>query len=143
MQRVYLLSALILSAFCLVSCNPDSRLNGVWEGSQWQDGKEVDDTQVTFEFNNGSLKISQNAGSISLNLQGSYVTDVQKFPNQILFTVNISSDIAYVRKGIYRFNLPLFGKTLYLSVTQSDEGDYPAKEKLNPDVGPVYILKKK
>lgn len=143
MKRVYLLLALIFSAFCLVGCNPDSRLNGVWEGSQWQDGKEVEDTSVTFEFNDGSLKISQNAGIISLNFEGSYVTDVQKFPNQILFIIETTNDTVLVRKGIYRFNLPLFGKTLYLSVTQSYEENYPAKEKLNPDVGPVYILKKK
>lgn len=143
MRRVYLLTVLLVSLLYLSGCNPDSRLNGVWEGPQWENGKEVENTLVTFEFNNGNLKISQNAGAVSFNYEGSYVTDVQKFPNQILFTINITNDIAHVRKGIYRFNLPMFGNTLYLAVTQSDEENYPAKEKLNPNVGPVYILKKK
>lgn len=143
MKKFFFLTVLIFGLVYLSGCNPDSRLNGVWEGSQWENGKEIENTLVTFEFNNGSLKISQNAGAISINLQGSYVTYIEKFPNQIFFTINLTNDTAIIRKGIYRFNLPMFGKTLYLSVSQSDEEDYPPKERLNPDVGPVYILKKK
>jgi len=144
MKKMHLLGVLFFLVLHLSGCNPDSRLNGVWEGTQWENGKEVENTLVTFEFNDGTVKFSQNVGAISFNAQGSYVTDVQKFPNQILFNINIiGNDIALVRKGIYRFNLPLFGKTLYLSVSQSDNENYPTKERLNPDVGPVYILKKK
>lgn len=143
MKKIFFLTVLIFGLMYLSGCNPDSRLNGVWEGSQWENGKEVENTLITLEFNNGSLKLSQNAGGISFNYQGEYVTYTEKFPNQIFFTIHITNNIAEIRKGIYRFNLPMFGKTLYLSVTETDEEDYPPKERLNPDVGPVYILKKK
>ncbi|MGC8738599.1 MAG: hypothetical protein ACP5UA_08135 [Candidatus Hydrogenedens sp.] len=143
MKKIFLLMVLVLGLVSLSGCNPDTRLNGVWEGSQWENGKEMENSQITIEFKSGSLKISQNVGAISFNYQGSYATYIEKFPNQIFFTINIDNNIAIIRKGIYRFNLPMFGKTLYLSVTQSDEENYPPKERLNPDVGPVYVLKKK
>ncbi len=136
----------IILVFCIVflsSCNPDSRLNGVWEGSQWKNGKEVENTLVTLEFKDGYIKLTQNAGLLSLNYEGTYITDTAKYPNRILMTLKLVGDIAVVRKGIYRFNLPFLGKTLYLSASESDDEDYPPKERLNPDVRPVYILKKK
>lgn len=143
MKKIFFLTVLVFALVYLSGCNPDTRLNGVWEGSQWKNGKEVENTNITIEFNDGKIKLSQNAGALSVNMEGSYVTDVGKYPNQILFTLNLVNNIAFVRKGVYRFNLPMFGKTLYLSVTESDEEDYPPKERLSPDVGPVYILKKK
>ena len=144
MKKVIVYSLFVVAILALSGCNPDSRLNGIWEGTLWENGGEVENSAITFDFNNGIVKVSRTVGPLSLNYQGTYTTDSFKIPSQILFNINIINDnVIYVRKGIYRFSFPIFGNTLYLSVAESEEGNYPDKERLGTNIGPVYVLEKR
>ncbi|HOV33991.1 MAG TPA: hypothetical protein PLX23_11595 [Candidatus Hydrogenedens sp.] len=144
MKKVVVYSMFVVAILTLSGCNPDSRLNGIWEGTKWENGGEVENSAITFDFNDGIVKASRTVGPLSLNYQGTYTTDSFKIPSKILFSVNIINDnFIYVRKGIYRFSFPIFGKTLYLSIAESEEGDYPDKGRLDANIGPVYVLEKR
>ncbi len=143
MKRVVVYSLFVVVIVFLSGCNPDSRLNGIWEGTLWENGGEVENSSITLDFNNGIVEISSNIGPLNFSSQGTYTTDIFKIPSQISLNFNLIGNVSIIRKGIYRFSFPIFGNTLYLSVAETDDGDYPNKERLDPDIGPVYVLKKR